>query len=113
MVNQALDHMENLNEYSKSTKNVCLCTTISIILILLFIITPLNNYYTTSIIGKLIICLILIYALYKNVKTTNDFSKKIFLIKGEWNNLKTNVVCSYIFSLFILLLLITVIKKIL
>ena len=101
----------NISEYIKNTKNICLCTTVSIILIFIFILSPLNRFVISSIIVKLFIILFLAYILYKNIYFTFDFTKSNNIsLYSSWNNIKTNIVCSYIFSLFIFLLLLTVIR---
>lgn len=109
MDSESSNHLIN---YSKETKNICLCTTISIVLIMLFVISPLNNFLIASLFGKIAILLILGYALYKNVVVTNQFAQNTSLFSGSWNNTKTNIVSSYIFSLFIAILFFTVLKKI-
>ena len=105
----------HFSQYTKNSKNVCLCTTISIVLIFIFIISPLNDFTMTSSISKVVIVIILAYALYKNLEITHQFSQNsnMQLLNGEWDNIKTNVVCSYIFSIFIILLIISVSKTLL
>ena len=61
---------DQLNIYSNGTKNVCICTIISILLILLFIISPLNKFIIASMFGKIAILSILAFALYKNIIET-------------------------------------------
>ena len=100
-----------LNNYLKSTKNVCLCTVISIFLIILFIISPLKNLFITSTIGKFVTVIILGYSLYTNIVNTNIFLKNTNIFEGSWTSIKTNIFCSYIFSLFIFILLVTVFRK--
>jgi hypothetical protein len=102
---------EPLIQYSDGTKNVCMCTIISIFLILIFIISPLKNFVLASMFGKLIILTILSFSLYKNVSITFSFSKNVGMFEGEWNNVKTNVICSYLFSAFIFILIISVLRK--
>ncbi len=101
-------------EFAKSTQNVCMCLSISMVFIILFIMTPLNSFLLSSIFGKVIILTLLGYTLYYNVSQTNKFSSNfnISLIDGNWDTLKTNVVCSYIFSVFLLVLMLSVIRKI-
>ena len=101
-------------EYVKSTKNVCMCLGISIFLIILFMMTPLNSFILSSIFGKIIIITLLGYTIYYNISQTNNFSKNfnISIINGNWNELKTNIICSYLFSLFLLVLLLSIIKNI-
>ena len=101
-------------EYAKSTQNVCMCLAISIFLIILFMMTPLNSFILSSIFGKIIIITLLGYTLYYNISKTKKFSNSfnISLTSGNWDELKTNIICSYIFSLFLLVLLLSVIRNI-
>ena len=101
-------------EFAKSTQNVCMCLGISIVFIILFIMTPLNSFLLSSIFGKVIILTLLGYTLYYNVIQTNKFSNNFntSLTDGNWDVLKTNIVCSYVFSAFLLVLMLSVIRKI-
>lgn len=105
---------EMVIEFAKSTQNVCTYSAISIFFIILFMMTPLNTFLLSSIFGKVFICILLGYTLYYNVNKTNKLSKQfnISLISGNWDALKTNIICSYIFSFFLSVLLLSVIKKI-
>jgi hypothetical protein len=103
----------NLNIFTDVTKKICMCTFISIVLIILFIISPLSNLIKTSIFMKLIILVLIIYTIYlnnlqtsalKNVNTDNSSST----VKSQLN---INIICSYIFTLFLGLLCIFVIKS--
>ena len=100
-------------EYAKSTQNVCLCLSVTIFFIILFMMTPLNTFLLSSIFGKVIILTLLGYTLYYNVYSTNKFANTFnrSLTSDSWNTIKTNIVCSYIFSLFLLVLLISLIRK--
>lgn len=103
-------------EFSKATQNVCMCLGLSVIFIVLFMMTPLNTFLLSSIFGKVIILTLLGYTLYYNTQQTNKFVNNFNInlldeSKG-WDPLKTNVLCSYIFSLFLLVLIISVIGKI-
>jgi len=101
-------------EFAKSTQNVCMCLGISIILIMVFMMTPLNSFLLSSIFGKVIILTLLGYTLYYNISQTNKFSNNfnISLTDGNWDALKTNIGCSYVFSFFLLVLMLSVIRKI-
>jgi hypothetical protein len=103
-------------EFTKATQNVCLCLGLSVIFIVLFMMTPLNSFLLSSIFGKVIILTLLGYTLYYNAQQTNKFVKNfninIWNENSNWNPLKTNVLCSYIFSLFLLVLILSVIRKI-
>ena len=102
-----------VTEYAKSSEHICLCSTISICLILIFIFTPLNNFLMTSRIAKLTISLLLIYTLFNNIKFTNKFSNKIniSLANGQWSPVKTNIMCSYVFSGFLFILILSVVRS--
>jgi hypothetical protein len=103
-------------EFSKATQNVCMCIGLSVILILVFMMTPLNTFLLSSIFGKVIILTLLGYTLYYNTQQTNKFVKNfdinIFNSNSNWDPLKMNVLCSYVFSVFLLVLIISVIRKI-
>jgi len=99
-------------EFSKSTQNVCICFGVSVLLILIFIVTPLNSFLLSSIFGKVVILTLLGYTLYYNNQQTNkfikDFNINIWNENASWNPLKTNILCSYVFSLFLLVLFFSV-----
>jgi len=101
-------------EFAKSTQNVCICLAISLFLIILFIMTPLNNFILSSIFGKVIILTLLGYTIYYNTMATNKFTNNfnISLTSGDWNVLKTNILCSYVFSVFLIILMLSVIRQI-
>jgi hypothetical protein len=107
-----MSNSSNVSNYVKNSKNISLFVVVSIFFIFIFIFSPLNNT-TIAFVGKLSILVFLGYAFYKNSYITFHFSKdsNIVFTQGQWNNQKTNVVCSYVFSLFILLLLFRVVKS--
>jgi hypothetical protein len=101
-------------EFAKSTQNVCICLAISLFLIILFIMTPLNTFILSSIFGKVVILTLLGYTIYYNTMATNKFTNNfnISFTSGDWNVLKTNIICSYVFSAFLIILMISVIRQI-
>jgi len=103
-----------ITDYAKSSKHICLCSTISICLILIFIFSPINNLIMTSVIGKIIVLILLGYTLVYNIRLTNNFSNKITPYLDNTSNsgsIKTNIICSYIFSVFVVMLIISVIRS--
>ncbi len=100
-------------EYSNTTKNVCMCLAIAVFLIILFMISPIKNFMMTSLIGKMVILILLGYMMYYNTTQTLMFSQKFDmpLFSGEWNPVKTNILCGYLFTLFIFILMLNVIRK--
>ena len=103
----------NLMIFTDETKKVCLCSATSIFLIVLFIISPLSNFFTTSLIIKIIILLILIYTIYLNNKQTILLREANLIINSEKlkSQLNLNIICSYVFTVFLGLLIIFVIKS--
>jgi hypothetical protein len=103
----------NLMIFTDETKKVCLCSATSIFLIILFIISPLSNFFTTSLIMKILILAILVYTIYLNNNQTNQLRIASSVINSEMlkSQLNMNIICSYIFTLFIGLLIIYVVKS--
>lgn len=112
---------DGYSNYLNTSKNSCICISISIVIIILFFLTPLSNFLLISTIGKIIAILILSYAFITNTISTTELSKKfnisLFSEPGYDNQdnstLKTNIICSYTFSIFILLLILMIVKKML
>lgn len=102
-------------EYAKSTQNVCICLAISLFLIIVFMMTPLNTFILSSIFGKVIILTLLGYTIYYNTIATSKFTNEfnISLTSGDWDVLKTNILCSYVFSAFLIILMLSIISQIL
>ena len=101
-------------EYAKSTQNVCLCISISAFLIILFIMTPLNSFLLSSIFGKIIILTLLGYTIFYNVKKTNMFANNFNIdltSGGDWDPIKTNILSSYVFTGFLVVLMLTVLQQ--
>ena len=103
----------NLIIFTDSTKRICTCSAISIFLIILFIISPLSNFFITSSIMKIIVLIILAYTIYLNIIQTNYLKNASNVVKTEnmLTQINTNIMCSYIFTLFLGLLGIFVIKS--
>ena len=103
----------NLMIFTDETKKVCLCSATSIFLIVLFIISPLSNFFTTSLLMKIVTLLLLVYTIYLNNKQTEllrDVSSQINSEKLK-SQINLNIICSYVFTIFICLLIIFVIKS--
>ena len=96
-------------------KQLVMCSFISMILIIVFVISPLNNITILSLIMKLIILCLLSYTGYlcnnqiTSMKSTNNESQSPTI----QNQLTANIIGEYIFILFLGLLFIFVLKSIL
>ena len=103
----------SINTFTDTTKRVCTCSALSIFLIVLFIISPLSNFFLTSVFMKIITILILAYTLYLNYQQTEYLRKvnQLNLSSIVSTQLNVNIICSYVFTLFIGLLIIFVIKS--
>ena len=103
----------NLILFTDSTKKICTCSAISIILIILFIITPLSNFFITSTLMKIVVLIILVYTIHLNMIQTNYLKNATNVANTDivLSQLNTNIICSYIFTLFLGLLGIFVVKS--
>jgi hypothetical protein len=103
----------NLMIFTDSTKRICTCSAVSIFLIILFIVSPLSNFFMTSTLMKVIILIILAYTIYLNMIQTNYLRSATNVVNSEniMAQLNTNILCSYIFTLFLGLMGIFVIKS--
>lgn len=102
----------NIHSYIKSSQHICICSSVSIVLILLFIVSPLNQFFMTSIFGKTMILILLGYTLYYNIQLTNKISKdlNVYLLDSLWSPVKSNIICSWIFSLFLIVLILSIVR---
>ena len=103
----------SLNTFTDTTKRACTCSAASIFLIVLFIISPLSRFVITSIFIRVIILLLLSYTIYLNTQQSNYLRQASNLkLSNEVSlQLNINIVCSYVFTLFIGLLIIFVLKS--
>jgi len=103
----------NLMIFTDGTKKVCMCSATSIFLIVLFIISPLSNFFKTSMFMKLIAIMLLVYTLYLNNQQTDLLRLASQEVRTEQikSQLNMNILCSYVFTIFIGLLIIFVIKS--
>ena len=108
-----LDAPFNLLIFTDSTKKICTCSSISIFLIILFIISPLSNFFITSTLMKIVTLIILAYTIYLNIIQTNYLKNATNVVNNDiiLSQLNTNIMCSYIFTLFLGLLGIFVVKS--
>jgi heme/copper-type cytochrome/quinol oxidase subunit 2 len=76
-------------------------------------LSPLSNFFKTTIFMKLLSIVILVYTMYLNLIQTNYLRNASNSTKAEnvKSQLTINIFCSYIFTLFLGLLAIFVIKS--
>ena len=103
----------NLSVFTNDTNKICSCTAVSIFLIVLFIITPLSNFFKTSLFMKMIVIILLIYTIYLNTKQINALSSATSYAQTDQvkSQLNINIICSYVFTIFLGLLCIFVLKS--
>ena len=108
-----LDAPFNLLIFTDSTKKICTCSAVSIFLIVLFIISPLSSFFITSSLMKIITLIILAYTIHLNMIQTNYLKNATNVVNTDivMSQLNTNIMCSYIFTLFLGLLGIFVVKS--
>ena len=103
----------DLSIFTRITKQICVSTFVSLFLIILFVISPLSTFIKTSMFMKLGVVLLLVYTIQLNIRQTNllriaGSSDKYTHVKS---NVDVNILCSYIFTLFLGMLAIFVIKS--
>jgi len=103
----------SLSTFTDTTKRACSCSAVSIFLILLLLISPLNRFFLTSIFMKILIILLLSYSIYLNYKQTNYLrnATKLNVSNDVSSQLSINIICSYVFTLFLILLILFIIKS--
>jgi hypothetical protein len=103
----------NLSIFTQETKNICLCTATSIMIIILFVISPLSNFFRTSLIMKILSIGIMLYIIYLNYNQTDLLRSATLVADSELvkSQLNINILCSYVFTFFIGLLIIFVFKN--
>jgi hypothetical protein len=103
----------NLSIFTDITKNICMCSAVSIVIIVIFIVSPLSNFFKTSLFMKIVALIILGYTIYLNTKQTNLLRNASVTSVTEQvkSQLNINIICSYVFTIFIGLLIIFVIKS--
>jgi hypothetical protein len=103
----------DVNSSTDVTKKVCLCSFVSIVLIIMFIISPLSSFLMTSLFVKILILIILAYTIYLNNRQTNilSLSKNSSQSLEIQSQISTNIICSYVFTLFLGILFIFVVKS--
>lgn len=105
--------MRTIKTSSDYTKTICYCSFFSMILIIIFIVSPLSNFIWVSSVMKISILGILGYTIYLNniqtsmLKNTNTESADSELS----SQLGTNIMCSYVFTAFLCILFGFVIKS--
>ena len=102
----------NLKEIAFYTKKICLCTFTSILIVVLFVLSPMQKYIKTSLFMKLIAVLVLVYTIYLSVLQISVLQTNLNSDSEELNSqVNMNVNCNYIFIVFLGLLLFFLLKS--
>lgn len=105
-------NMFDVKNNSDYTKQICYCTFFSIMLIIIFTLTPLNKITLLSSFAKIITLIILSYAIYLNYKQTSMLKGGYKPNDGEFSKqLSTNITTSYVFIIFLAILFIFIVKS--
>ena len=104
---------EQFSQYSRASVSVCMLTVASLAIIMIFVISPIGGSFLASSGGKIAAFCILGYAAYQNIQNSNTLSAGTgtSFFSGSWDLLKTNLVCSYLFSCFIVLLMFFLLQR--
>jgi len=104
----------NITIFTEDTKSICICTASAIVIIILFVISPLSNFFKTSLFMKAIAMRIMAHILFLNYNQINILRAASSVAESDIirAQLDANIMCSYIFSFFIGLLAIFTLKSI-
>ena len=102
-----------LDDYAKTTQLVCAFLSVAVLLVIIFVLSPLKNNRLLFWFGKALIVGLLAFVIYLNTINTWRFQQGqgVQLFTGGWNTEKTNIAGSYVFSLLLLWLLVTTFRK--
>jgi hypothetical protein len=99
--------------FNDETKKICICSFSALLLTVIFILSPLSSLFITSTLFKIAILVILVYTIHINIKQTNQLSntKQSALSENITKQIEMNILCSYIFTFFLILLFLFVMKS--
>ena len=103
----------NLTIFTDLTKKICMCSFISIIMIILFVLSPLSNFIKTSKFMKILVLILICYTIYLNILQTNALRnvKNGSSSQQVKSQIQMNTICSDVFTLFLGILGIFVVKS--
>ena len=103
----------NLIIFTDTTKKICLCSAAFIFMIVLFVISPLSGLFKTSLLMRLLAIVLMVYTIYLNIHQINLLREAALTAENEEikGQLAINIICSYIFTVFIGLLILFVSKS--
>ena len=103
----------NFKELAFNTKTICLCTITSILLIVMFVLSPLRQYVKTSLLMKTITVGVLGYTVYLGVLQINVLKASSNSASEELiSQLNMNIYSNYVFIVFICILLFLLVKRV-
>jgi len=95
------------------TKKICLFSFLTVFLIILFIFTPMNQWISISILAKIFVLFLLGYIIFLSLQQTSILKTFFSNNKNPSLNqsLNTNILFSYIFTLFLAILFIIILRN--
>jgi hypothetical protein len=108
------DNSKFIMAYAEATKLTCIYTGIAVILILVFMVSPLRTIIKIPFVVNLVILLMLGYIIFRNNVITYNLKQayNVDFSSSEWSKVKTAIIGGYVFSLFLTFLLITVTRSV-
>lgn len=100
--------------FNDKTKKICICSFSALLLTVIFILSPLSSLFITSTLFKIAILIILVYTINMHINQTNQLSnaKQLAISANITKQIEMNILCSYIFTFFLILLFVFVTKSI-
>ena len=116
-MNSVIESKANIPIQLDVTKKICLFSFISIILIILFILSPLNQFIRVSFIVKIIVLFLLGYTIFLSFLQTNIL--KTFFSNNSSSSsspslhstLNINIIFSYVFTFFLAILFLFILRN--
>ena len=103
----------NMQVFTDITKIICIGSAISILIVILFVISPLSSFIKTSMFMKLVAVFILGYIIFLNTKQISILNSVNLSSSSEEakSQLSINIITNYVFTLFIGLLILFVLRS--
>lgn len=102
----------NFKELAFNTKTICLCTITSIVLIVMFVLSPLSQYLKTSLFMKLITIGVLVYTIYLSILQINMLNASSNSDSEELvHQVNLNMYSNYVFVAFLVILIFVLVKN--
>ena len=105
--------MDSAIIFSDKSKKICMCTFISMVLIIIFMVSPISNLIKTSAFMKVIILILLFYTVKLNLEQIGVLRASVNNVSSQqvMQQINLNTICGYAFIVFVGVLILLIIKS--